>query len=70
MVRVTAVDFTKLVNFLKKEAMDGAVLSFKVSDLGTKLVISTVDRYGKQMIIELFDTNCAFMPTVTKTETF
>lgn len=67
MIRITDKDFLKLVDFLKKHVMDGAVLAFK--EQGTKLSISTVDKSNKEVIIELSDEQYRMMPTVTRTET-
>ncbi len=68
MIRVTNVDFQKLINLLKKEAMDGATLTFK--ETGRSLTVETVDRQGKNILIEISDTEYPFMPRMTKTETF
>lgn len=68
MIRVTNSDFQKLVNILKKEAMDGSTLTFR--DTGHTLTINTVDKSGKDMTIEISDSNYPFMPRLTKTETF
>lgn len=68
MIRVTNVDFQKLINIIKKEAMDGSTLTFR--DTGRSLTIETVDRTGKSMIVEISDSDYPFMPRLTKTETF
>jgi hypothetical protein len=69
MIRITSKDFFKFVDLLKKEGMDGAELSFSEGN-GSALQITTVDKTGKQMVVELSDTKYPFMPRVTKTDTF
>lgn len=68
MVKITAKDFAKLVDLLKKQGMDQANLTFRIGD--AKLHITTMDRQAKEMIIELSDSEYPFMPRVTRTETF
>lgn len=68
MIRVTSVDFHKLLKLLAKEGQEGATLTFR--DQGNKLEITTVDRANKTMIVEISDSEYPFMPRLTKTETF
>lgn len=67
MTRVTSQDFAKLLEFLKKNQMDGAILTFR--EEGTKLVVTTIDVQAKEVRVELSDTQYPFKPTVTRTET-
>ena len=67
MIRVSAIDFEKFVRLVAKEGMQGATLSFR--DDGTSLKVGLTDRNGKELIVELADTDYPFMPRVTRTET-
>lgn len=69
MIRITNVDFQKLVKLLAKEGQEGATLTFQTG-VGTKLEVVTMDRQNKEMRIELSDVDYPFMPRITKTETF
>jgi hypothetical protein len=68
MTRITAQDFKKLVDLLKKDGQDGAYLTFL--EYKTTLVVKTTDRSGKEIMIELSDVDYPFMPRITRTETF
>lgn len=68
MIRITAQDFKKLIDFLKKEGQDGAYLAFREEQ--TTLSITTIDKQNREMIIQLSDVDYPFMPSVTKKETF
>lgn len=68
MIRISSVDFKKLIKLLEKEGQDGAHLAFKTN--GSKLEISTMDRNNKELLIEVSDVDYPFMPTLTRTETF
>ncbi len=70
MIRITSVDFQKLVKLLAKEGQDGAPLSFSMTSIGSSLRISTMDRNNKEMVIELSDVEYPFMPRLIKVETF
>ncbi len=67
MIRITYDDFKKLIKLLDKEGC-GAHLSFKEDH--PSLQIKTIDRTGKEMMIELSDVDYPFMPRKTFTETF
>jgi hypothetical protein len=70
MVKITRADFDKLVSLIKKEGMDGASLNVYAGVTATSLLIKTVDRQNKDILIELSDEEYPFMPRVTRTETF
>ncbi len=67
MIRISYADFQKMVKMLEKESQGGPL---RVSTEGTVLKVQTLDRSGKEMMIELSDTEYPFMPRITKTETF
>lgn len=68
MIRITAKDFQKLIDLLKKEGQEGANLTFRIEQ--TSLTITTFDRNNKEIFIELSDTDYPFNPRITRTETF
>ena len=67
MVRISYDDFKKLDKLLDKEGC-GAHLTFR--DNGTVLEIRTMDRAGKEIVIELSDVDYPMLPRVTRTEIF
>lgn len=69
MIRVTAQDFKKLVDFLKTHGQDGAYLTFDTETVGAFLIVKTVDKYNKEVKLEISDVDYPFMPRVTRTET-
>lgn len=71
MIRITNADFHKLIKLLAKDGQEGATLTFYTSATnGSSILIKTVDRLNKDMVIEISDIEYPFMPRVTKTETF
>jgi hypothetical protein len=68
MITITAVDFEKLISLLRKDAQQGAPLKFYI--VGTRLMINTTDRQGRDLIVTLSDVEYPFMPTKNVTETF
>lgn len=69
MIRITPQDFKKLNDFLRMHGQDGAYLSFDTGYSSAVLVVKTVDKYNKEIRIELSDVDYPFMPRVTRTET-
>lgn len=70
MVKITRADFDKLISLIRKEGMDGASLTFATNSTDSSLLIKTVDRSNKGIVINISDEAYPFMPTVTRTETF
>lgn len=68
MIRITRQDFDKFVKLLTKDGQDGCYLSFKEDH--PFLQIRTMDRSNKELIVELSDVECPYMPRKTTTETF
>lgn len=68
MIKVSSIDFLKLIKLIEKEGQQGAPLTFQTN--GSKLEVRTFDRSNKSMLIELSDINYPYLPTVTKTEAF
>jgi hypothetical protein len=56
-----------MLKLLEKEGC-GAHLNFKTVD--TRLEVKTLDRTGKEMMIEISDVEYPFMPRITRTESF
>jgi len=68
MIRITAEDFDKLVKLLAKESAQGAYITLKTTT--SSIEVTTVDKHGKEMRIEISDVSYPFKPRLTKTETF
>lgn len=67
MIRITSADFEKLKKVLDKEAMPGAILSFRT--VGATLEVEIVDRSNHSLTVTLCDQEYSFMPTITRTQT-
>jgi hypothetical protein len=67
MVRIKFEELLKAIELLKKDSQASIV---SIKDDGAVLKIGAPDKSGRDMVIELSDTNYPMMPKVTKTETF
>lgn len=65
MIRIDPKDLARAIALLNKEA-NGGPISFKTD--GVILKIGSVDRNGKDLVLELFDVSYPTIPRVTRTE--
>ncbi len=69
-MKVTGLDFKKLVKFLEKEGQDGCDLDFEVSHHGHNMQITAYDRQNRKIGITIYSADTPMKPTVTRTEPF
>ncbi len=67
MTRISYEDFKKLVKMLEKEGQGGPLT---IREDGAALKVQTLDREGKEIMIELSDIQYPLFPRITRTETF
>lgn len=68
MIRISSTDYMKMIKLIDREIQQGAPIIFKQDK--SNLVVSFLDRTGKEITLLISDVDFPFMPTITKTETF